>query len=355
MASLVDWQLAARTAKGLSAAPPLVTPEEAEQVVTQLHASAHQAAEHVAALTGLQEPAVSAVTRVVDRPGWIDVNAEGLGAVIAPLTDKLTRDNPPGKVATAFGSRVTGVQAGALLGFMSSKVLGQFEFFARSDGQLLLVAPNIVSVERSLHVQPKDFRLWVCLHEVTHRVQFTAVPWMRGYLIGEIQNLAEMLETDPDALRARFKDIVSAARDRRSGRGDGDAAQDKGSGLLGVLATGPQKEVLDRLTGFMSLVEGHAEYVMNAVSTDVIPSQRTIERRFGVRRRRGANPVDRMLRSLLGLEAKARQYIEGAQFVRAVVDQVGLEGFNAVWSGPEALPSKAEIADPAGWVARVHG
>lgn len=364
MASLVDWQLAARAAKALSPAPPLVTAQEAQEAVTQLRDSAQEAAGHVAQLTGLQEPEVSAITRVVDRAGWIDVNAEGFGAVVAPLADKLMRDNPPGKVTAAVGSRVTGAQAGALLGFMSSKVLGQFEFFARPQGQLLLVAPNIVSVERSLHVQPRDFRLWVCLHEVTHRVQFTAVPWMRGYLLEEIQSLTQMVDTDPDALRARLKDVVAAVRRRRSDPAggadddaDGDARgdADDGSGLLGLLATGPQKEVLDRLTGFMSLVEGHAEYVMNAVSDDVIPSQRIIERRFGARRRKGANPIDRLLRSLLGLEAKTRQYVEGARFVRAVVDRVGLDGFNAVWSGPQTLPSKAEIADPSAWVARVHG
>jgi coenzyme F420 biosynthesis associated uncharacterized protein len=348
MVSVVDWKLAARTAKALSPAPPEVTAEEAEQAVAQLRASAERAAEHVAALTGLQEPAVSAVTRVVDRPGWIDVNAVGLHAVIAPLADRLIGDNPPGKLAAALGARATGAQAGALLSFMSTKVLGQFEFFARPDGQLLLVAPNIVSVERSLSVDPADFRLWVCLHEVTHRVQFTAVPWMRSYLLGEVQRLTESLDTDPDALRARFKDIVAAVRERRGDPGKG------GGGLLDVLATGPQKEILDGLTGFMSLVEGHAEYVMNAVSADIIPSQRVIERRFGARRRRGANPLDRLLRMAMGLDAKARQYIEGAQFVRTVIDRVGLENFNAVWSGPEALPSKAEIADPGAWIGRVH-
>jgi len=199
---------------------------------------------------------------------------------------------------------------------------------------------------------------------VTHRVQFTSVPWMRDHLIGEIQALTEELDTDPEALKGRLKDAVSALRSRRPGVRDGAAdagaqadagAPAERAGLLGLLATGPQKEILDRLTGFMSLVEGHAEYVMNAVSADVIPTQRTIERRFGVRRRKGANPLDRLLRSLLGLEAKSRQYIEGSRFVREVVGRVGLDGFNAVWTSPQMLPSKAEIARPDDWVARVHG
>ena len=134
-------------------------------------------------------------------------------------------------------------------------------------------------------------------------------------------------------------------------RGEGD-----GTGIGGALATPEQRAVIDRLTGFMSLVEGHAEYVMNAVSPAVIPSQPEIEARFAVRRQKGGgNPLDRLLRRLLGLDAKTRQYIEGAAFVRTVVDQVGMDGFNAIWTSPQTLPTKAEIAGPDKWIARVHG
>jgi coenzyme F420 biosynthesis associated uncharacterized protein len=133
-------------------------------------------------------------------------------------------------------------------------------------------------------------------------------------------------------------------------RGQGD-----GEGLITALATPEQRVVIDRVTAFMSLVEGHAEYVMNAVPRSVIPTQPVIEERFGIRRRRGGNPFDRALRRLLGIDAKTRQYIEGALFVRTVVDKVGLDGFNAVWTSPETLPRKAEIKAPETWVARVHG
>jgi coenzyme F420 biosynthesis associated uncharacterized protein len=132
-------------------------------------------------------------------------------------------------------------------------------------------------------------------------------------------------------------------------RGQGD-----GSGLMAVVASPEQRAILDRVTAFMSLVEGHAEYVMNAVSPDVIPSQPDIERRFAERRRRGGNPLDRLLRRLLGLEAKTRQYVDGAAFVRAVVERIGVEDFNAIWTSRDTLPTKAEITDPAQWIARVH-
>jgi putative hydrolase len=112
--------------------------------------------------------------------------------------------------------------------------------------------------------------------------------------------------------------------------------------------------VLDRVTAFMSLVEGHAEWVMNAVSPTVIPSQQVIESRFAARRRKGGNPLDRLVRRLLGMEAKTRQYVDGSAFVRAVVDRVGVPGFNAIWTSRETLPTKAEISDPSRWIARVH-
>lgn len=354
MASLVDWKLAARTAKALAPAPPEIEQADARAAVEELRADVHIAAEHVAHLTGLQEPPVAAATRVVDRAGWIDVNAAGMESVMTRLGEKLIKGNAPGNMTRAIGARATGVQAGALIAFLSGKVLGQFEFFARPEGQLLLVAPNIVSVERSLRVDPRDFRLWVCLHEVTHRVQFTAVPWMREHLLREIDTLTDELDVDPEVLRNRLRDAVKAMRPRGA-QAEGDADHDRGAGLLTALATPEQRIIVDRLTAFMSLVEGHAEYVMNAVSSDVIPSQKVIERRFGARRRKGGNPLDRIVRKLLGLDAKTRQYIEGAAFVRGVVDRTGIEGFNAVWSSPETLPTKAEIAAPGDWVARVHG
>ncbi|SDI94740.1 putative hydrolase/uncharacterized protein, coenzyme F420 biosynthesis associated [Frankineae bacterium MT45] len=347
MGSLIDWDLAAATAKRLSPAPPSVDRATAEAAVAELYRATHTAAAHVAELTQLEEPPVSARTTVVDRAGWIDVNVRGMQKVMTPLVEKLTDANPVGRFGQAIGGRITGTQAGAIVAFLSSKVLGQFEFFADPGGQLMLVAPNLVATERQLKVDPADFRLWVCLHEVTHRVQFTAVPWMRQHMLAEVSALSETIDADPNALWERINGALSELSKVARGQGDG-------AGVMALLATPEQRAVLDRVTGFMSLVEGHAEYVMNAVSPDVIPSQRLIEQRFG-QRRKGGNPLDKLLRKLLGLDAKTRQYVNGSAFVRTVVDRVGIEDFNAIWSSPQTLPTKAEIAVPADWIARVHG
>jgi len=352
-AGMVDWDLAVATANRLMSPGPDVSRSEAEAAVESLHRSAAVAAGHVERVTGLQATGPTPPTRVIDRPAWVRVNADGMQRLLTPLIDKLEqrRPRPAGRLTQAVGPRVTGLQAGAVLAFLSGKVLGQFEFFAEPGGQLLLVAPNVVDAERLLGVDPGDFRLWVCLHEITHRLQFTAVPWLRGYLTTEIDALVEAIDLDPDALRERLANIGREIG--RMVRGERDASGGR-LGLIGLVQSPAQRVVIDRLTAFMSLVEGHAEYAMNAVGTDVVPSLPMLRERFG-RRRQGTSPVDRLVRRALGLDLKIRQYADGSAFVRAVVDAVGLDGFNVVWTSVETLPQRAELAAPLDWVERVHG
>jgi coenzyme F420 biosynthesis associated uncharacterized protein len=352
---MVDWGLAVTTAKRLMKPGPEVTRDEARAVVEELRRAAALSEQHVRDYTGLHAQSSSAPVLVVDRAGWVQANADGFREVLRPLVAKMRRRREPGPVTTAIGSRVTGLEAGGLLAFLSNKVLGQFDPFHTGPaqpggpvhgGRLLLVAPNVVHVEREMDVDPHDFRLWVCLHEETHRVQFTAVPWLREHLLGEISNLLETTELDPSKLAEMMRDGID--RVGRLVRGDDDVS------LLDVLQTPEQKQIVERLTAVMSLLEGHADVVMDGVGPGVVASVAEIRKKFTARRA-GAGPLDQMIRRLLGFDAKLRQYRDGATFVRGALDKVGMEGFNAVWSSPEHLPSKAEITDPARWVARVHG
>ena len=231
-----------------------------------------------------------------------------------------------------------------MLGFLASKVLGQFDPFHEPDGRLLLVAPNIVHVERELEADPHDFRLWVCLHEETHRVQFTAVPWMREHMFGQIQKFAETMEPS-GLLEDGLTRVLEGLKNARAGGSSGGS-------LLDVVGTPEQRELLDGLTGVMSLLEGHADVVMDGVGPTVIPSVAKIRAKFN-ERRKGVGVLDRLLRRVLGLDAKMAQYRDGAAFVRAVVDKAGMPGFNVVWEQPDHLPTRAEIADPDAWMARV--
>jgi coenzyme F420 biosynthesis associated uncharacterized protein len=353
-ASLVDWDLAGRTARRLQGPGPETTREEATAVVAELHRAAAQAVAHVETLTGLHpvpggpQPTVA----VVDRPGWVDANTGGMAALLDPLVETLQakQDSPPNALVTAIGSRVTGAQAGAVMAFLSSRVLGQYEVFG-SGGRLLLVAPNIVETERKLGVDPTDFRLWVCLHEVTHQLQFTAVPWLQTYLEEQIKEFVEATDLTPDVLRERLADLVRSLGTAVRGGGDDEEAP---QGLMALIRDPAQREVLDRVTAVMSLVEGHAEFVMDGVGPDVVPSVRTLRKRFA-QRRKGRGPLDRVLRRLLGLEQKMKQYADGRVFVAGVVELAGMEGFNQVWAGPANLPFKEELTEPARWVERVLG
>ncbi|MGZ4447873.1 MAG: zinc-dependent metalloprotease [Nocardioides sp.] len=337
---MVDWDLAVSLGSRIAGEGPTVTRAEADAAVAELRAGAERSTGLVREFTGLVAEERTAPVLVVDRAGWVQANADGFATILAPVVEKISsRKGPPTGLALAVGSRVTGAEVGALLGFLAGKVLGQFDPFHDPHGRLLLVAPNIVHVERELDADPTDFRLWVCLHEETHRVQFTAVPWMRDHLFAQMQALADTMEPS-SFLDDGLKRVVEALKGG------------SGQSLAEVLGTPEQREILDRVTGVMSLLEGHADVVMDGVGPAVIPSVATIRRSFD-QRRKGVGTLDRILRRLLGLDAKMAQYRDGAAFVRAVVDKVGMADFNAVWERPENLPSKAEIADPAAWMSRV--
>jgi coenzyme F420 biosynthesis associated uncharacterized protein len=346
MAQFVDWDLAAATAGALGKSGPAVTYEEATQVVAELRALTDEAAGHVAAYTGLSAQVDHPPVRVVDRKDWAAVNIAGMREVVMPLVARISGDKQPGAFADAIGSRITGVQAGTVLAYMSGRVLGQYEVFSSDPGQLILVAPNIVEIERRIGADPRDFRLWVCLHEVTHLTQFTAVPWMRGYFLGEVQAFVDASQSSEHILErlrrgiATMSDVIKDPESRSS--------------MIDIVQTPAQKAVLDRLTALMTLLEGHAEFVMDGVGPEVIPTVDTIRARFNQRRQSG-NPLEKALRRILGIEVKMRQYAEGRKFVHGVVERVGMAGFNRIFSSPLTLPRLDELNDPDAWVARVHG
>jgi len=235
---------------------------------------------------------------------------------------------------------------GSVLAFLSSRVLGQYDVFGSDGGRLLLVAPNVVQVERELGVDPSDFRLWVCLHEETHRVQFAACGWLREHMMSEVRALVSDLVGEPGAVLDRVGAALQQLPDVLRGQSE--------TGLLDLVQTPEQRRALAELTAVMSLLEGHADVVMDEVGPSVIGTVADIRRKF-TRRRAGRGSVDQLMRRLLGLDAKMRQYADGARFVRGVVDEVGMDGFNAVWTSPQTLPRPEEIADPKAWVRRVHG
>lgn len=344
---MIDWDVAFKTAERLVPPGPGLSAAEVDDVVADLRTAAADAEQPVRAFTGLSpSPAAATGVLVIDRARWVEANLASSRVLLEPVFTKLQKSNhAPAGLAKSVSESINGMEIGALLSFMSTKVLGQFDPFGTDPGRLLLVAPNVVHAERQLGVDPGDFRRWVCLHEETHRVQFTAVPWLGDHLRALIAEFTDATEFDAAALRRLLTSGIGEVI--RIIRGASDAS------LMDVLQNDAQRAVVDKLTGVMSLLEGHADVVMDGVGPEVIPTVVEIRRAFE-RRRAGTGGLDRIIRRLLGLEAKMRQYRDGAAFVRAVTDDVGRDGFNAVWGSPENLPSRSEILAPQSWVKRVH-
>jgi coenzyme F420 biosynthesis associated uncharacterized protein len=366
---MIDWNVATSTGVRWVRPGPQVTMAEARKVVAQLRQLAAEVAEPVRELTGLPGAADDGLVAVVDRPGWIRANVDGFRVVLDPLVAHLqeTGSAPPGgSVISAVGSRVTGMQAGLILAYLAGRVLGQYELFLPPDpdvakqdapaGRLTLVAPNIVMVERELRVDPSDFRRWVCLHEETHRTQFTSVAWLRPYVQQQMTEFLLASDLDPASILDRLRSAADAVAGAVRGQGEAaDGSQGgRGGSLIEAIQSPRQREILERLTAVMTLVEGHGDYVMDAVGPAVVPSVAEIRARFSARRGSG-NRIEQALRRILGIDLKMKQYEQGSRFVQRVVAEAGMTTFNKVWTSPETLPTQDEIADPLTWLERVDG
>jgi coenzyme F420 biosynthesis associated uncharacterized protein len=353
---MIDWDVAVSTGTRFARPGPQVSLAEARQTVAELRELSVAVERPVREVTGLQSKVAPGKVAVVDRAGWIRANVDGFRVVLDPLAEQMRQRTPAasaGGLVMGVGSRITGAQAGLMLSYLSSRVLGQYELFlppgtgengGEPVGRLTLVAPNIVMVERELKVNPRDFRRWVCLHEETHRVQFTSVPWLRAYVQDQMSEFLLASELDPGAIFNRLRAAAEAVAGAVRG-GDSES-------LIEAVQTPRQREILARLTALMTLVEGHGDYVMDAVGPQVVPSVAEIREKFNTRRRT-AGRVEQAVRRLLGIDLKMKQYAEGARFVRTVVDAIGMDGFNRVWESPETIPTMAEINDPRAWITRV--
>ncbi|HSZ43896.1 MAG TPA: zinc-dependent metalloprotease [Streptosporangiaceae bacterium] len=356
---MIDWQVATATGVRWVRPGPQVSMAEARKVVAELRQLASSVAEPVRTLTGLQGSADDGNVAVVDRAGWIRANVDGFRVVFDPLVQRMTENSgmpQPGSVITAVGSRVTGMQAGLILAYLASRVLGQYELFLPPDpdapgkeapaGRLTLVAPNIVMIERELDVNPHDFRRWVCLHEETHRTQFTSVPWLRPYVQELMTDFLLASELDPASIYDRLRAAADAVGQSVRG-GDGES-------LIEAIQSPRQREILDKMTSVMTLVEGHGDYVMDAVGPSVVPSVAEIRAKFSARRG-SAGRIEQAIRRILGIDLKMKQYEQGSRFVSAVVSEAGMATFNKVWTSPETLPTRDELTTPTRWLERVGG
>lgn len=296
--------------------------------------------------TGLRPAAPLPRPEAVQRPEWIGANVSSMGAMLDPVGDKLAAGGLLGGATRSAAGVLLSVEAGALTGYLSQRVLGQYEFaLADPDAvaRLLFVEPNIALAARRLDADGEQLLTWIAFHEVTHAVQFAGVPWLRPYLAGLLRELLDSLDVkvDPRALLKLpslddAKGLLEAVRKE---------------GLVGALGSGSRRGLLDRVQGVMGIVEGHAEHVMDVVGADALPSLDELRSALD-RRRQERSPLLALLERLIGLEAKMRQYEDGKRFCDAVAATAGAPALHRVFDGPDQLPTVAELQDPAAWMRR---
>jgi coenzyme F420 biosynthesis associated uncharacterized protein len=369
---VIDWGMAQRIGERVAGSPP-----RGGVRASSVEPLAYDFARRVSSYSGLQQPSELPPLEAVDRPEWIAANLKTMRPLLGGLSERIGEGSGPlaGPLRYASGF-LLGAQVGALTGVLSQRVLGQYDLALLDDSvppRLLLLAPNLALAARNLSVNRDELVLWVAIHEITHAVQFSGAPWLRAHL-------GEMLKELIDGLQVSL--MGEQSEQDSNGKKDDESASGasaNGSDARGRLPKLPKLPdpaelrelverarrgellrltlgedrwaLVERMQAVMSLIEGHAEHTMDAVGAEVLPSLPAL--RVAMNRRRESRGLPwRVLEKLLGLEMKLRQYEVGRRFCDAVVEQGGPQALERVWSGPEQLPSDAELQDPAAWLAR---
>lgn len=347
----VDWRLAERVAKRVGGHEPFLDSYHYRSLGPELDDLTAVAEELVAAETGLKSMSGAARARVTTRAGWVSANTASFQRLLRPVIDKMA-ERASNAWLSPVAQRASAAEIGAVLGWMSTRVLGQYDLLVIEDERpedqdiVYYVGPNVMALERKYGFDPHQFRLWLALHETTHRAQFTGVAWLRPHFLGLVQEVLDTAEPDLEHFKAVGRQVIEARR-----RGEDPLAD---GGLPALFATPEQKAVLDRIGGMMSLLEGHGDVTMDRAGASRIPDAGRFARVLR-QRRNSAKGVSRLVQRLLGIEAKLNQYEAGEAFIEAVEARGGPELLNRVWESSDRLPSMTEIRNPQQWIHRVNG
>ena len=345
MSRVVDWQLAERIALALAGDGPSWDGSEAE-----LRDESERAGRLVRRYTGMRVWGRLPAAELVDRAEWARVNLGSFRQMSAgveeAISQRLESTGRTGGLSQSLGRAAAGAEVGLTLGYLAQRVIGQYDVAligpARAP-RLLFVAPNLSAARARLDVDRELFLRWVALHETTHAVQFASVRWLRPHLGRIASELFEKaaIEVKPGELVAKLARMNPRELVGTVARGE----------LATLLWTEPQRQLVDRLLATMTIVEGYAEHVMDAVGDQLDPGFAELRRRLDRdRERRG--PLDSLVSKLLGLEMKMAQYKRGKAFADEVVAIGGIRALNHAWRSPEDLPTVEELDSPADWVKR---
>ena len=341
---IADWETAVDIARRVSGAGPRIVGDARDRLREDLAEVTIEAEAAVAEFTGMHVDGPPSRAWVMGRGDWVRRNTIGFQRLMEPLAARLLEQKPD---RSTIARKALGVQIGSILGYVARRVLGQYDVFLPpdDDGLIYFVGPNLVDFERRFALEPRGFRLWVAIHEVTHRAQFGVAPWLRGYLGGLVDEYLASVNLDHGALVGQLRD---AAEELKRGRGGTD-----GLGGVLLLLTPPQREIFTKTQAMMSLLEGHASYVMNEVAHGLVDDLPRLRRALA--ERRSSKGLEKAFQRAIAFDQKVAQYDTGERFVREVVARGGRDAINLVWASSANLPTREEVADPSLWVSRVGG
>lgn len=356
---LIDWQWAESVAVRTAGQAPTLHPSAAAQLKREYQALLREIEQPIAAYTGNSLSLANTDVQVLDRPGWIRANMALFRDLLAPVEDFYremaeAHSSRPGVLPSAAMQRSTALvasaQMGILVGYLSRRVLGQYDMSVLGAepliaGKLYFVEPNLRSVETALAVPRDELRRWVALHEATHAHEFELHPWVREYMNTTMRNYLRLLIADMRKQTGEHALLTLANRLLEN--------MQRGQNMLFALMTPEQRELVSRLQALMSLAEGYSNHVMNAVGRDLLPNFDLIHARVEHRQRRRSG-IETAFLKITGLSLKMEQYRRGEQFVDTVVRERGIAFANRAWDSPECLPTEAEIREPQRWVGRME-
>ena len=304
------------------------------------------AEELVETTTGLKSFSGKAKAKVVDRIGWIRANVASLRRLLKPI---LAEESEVKK--SLLSSRVAAMEIGGVLGWMSTRVLGQYDLLvldnetSNEQDLVYFVGPNIRSIERRYAFDPDGFRLWLAIHELTHRAQFTGVLWMREHYLSLVENLLKEVKTDSGETEKNF-----ALQKQRSE--EIESSSFSSLKVSNLFATVDTNNSINEIAALMTLLEGHGDVIMSRAGKGHVRNQERFEKVVS-QRRKSATGVTKIFQKLIGIEAKLAQYEKGEKFISTVEESEGINFLNTVWEDPSNLPELEEIENPSLWISRI--
>jgi coenzyme F420 biosynthesis associated uncharacterized protein len=341
---VIDWIIAQRIATFVAGTG------DAEPPIADLAALAAESEARVVAYTGLVPARPLPPPEGISRREWVSSNIQSMRLLLDPVLQRATDNLGTLKPAVEIGMGIVlSTEVGVVLGYLAQRVLGQYELVLLDEAvedrppRLLFVLPNLGQAVQTFGAEEDEFMTWVALHEVTHAVQFAGVPWLHSHVAGLVRELLKSAEVRLDAPRKLQFPSADEVKRVMGHLRQGD--------LISIVTTTPEREMLDRVQAVMAVIEGHAEHVMDAVAPDLLPSLPKLRAALD-RRRKSQSGLSRLVARLLGLELKLRQYEQGKYFCDTIVGERGPGALRHLWTSPHALPTLAEIQDPAAWLAR---